>query len=69
MDLWEFSRFEADRALRNIDHLQSGLSHLKGPTADYLAERHRLEARFYTFLAGQLEPLVTPEMQEKYLNS
>jgi hypothetical protein len=68
MDLWEFARFEADRALRNIDHLQAGLSHIKGQTADYLTGRHRLEARFYAFLAGQLEPLITPKMQEAYLD-
>lgn len=61
VDLWDFARFEADRAMRNIDHLQSGLSHLKGSTADYLADRHKLEARFYTFLAGQLETVVPPE--------
>ena len=66
VDLWEFSRFEADRAMRNIDHLTSGLSHLKGPTADYLVGRHMLEARFYSFLADQLEPLLTPEMIDAY---
>lgn len=64
VDLWEFASFEADRALRNIDHLQAGLSHLKGQTADYLTGRHRLAARFYTFLAGQLEPLIMPKMQD-----
>jgi hypothetical protein len=67
VDLWEFSKFEADRAARNIDHLQSGLSHLKGPTADYLSSGHKLETRFYSFLAGQLEPLITPAMQDDYL--
>lgn len=65
-DLWEFSNFEADRAHRNIDHLFSGGSHLRGPTAEYLAERHKLDARFYTFLARQLEPMITPEMVEEY---
>ena len=57
-DLWDFARFEADRAMRNIDHLQSGLSHLKGPTAAYLTGRHRLEARFYRFVAGQVETMI-----------
>ena len=57
-DLWEFARFEADRALRNIDHLNAGLSHLKGPTADYLVSRHKLEARFFTCLAAQLETVI-----------
>lgn len=65
-DLWEFSKFEADRAQRNIDHLFSGGSHLKGPTAEYLADRHKLEARFYTFMAGQLEPMITPDMLAKH---
>ena len=63
-DLWDFARFEADRAMCNIDHLQSGLSHLKGPTAAYLIERHRLEARFYSFVAGQVEKMIPPEKIE-----
>jgi hypothetical protein len=67
VDLWEFAKFEADRAQRNIDHLRSGISHLKGPTADYLAVGHQLEARFYTLLAGQLEPLISTEMIDRYL--
>jgi hypothetical protein len=66
VDLWEFASFEADRAMRNIDHLTSGLSHLQGPTADYLVGRHKLEARFYSFLADQLEPMLTPEMIDAY---
>ncbi len=66
VDLWEFSRFEADRALRNIDHLQSGWSHLKGETAAYMTRDHRLEARFYTWLANHLEPGITPELRDKY---
>jgi hypothetical protein len=61
VELWEFARFEADRAYRNIDHLTSGLSHLKGPTADYLAGGHKLEARFYSFLADQLEHIIPEE--------
>lgn len=61
VQLWEFARFEADRAHRNIDHLTSGLSHIKGPAADYLAGGHKLEARFYNFLAGQLETIIPPE--------
>jgi hypothetical protein len=61
-DLWDFTRFEADRAMRNIDHLQSGWSHLKGPTAEYLTERHRLEARFYTFMARQMEAMMNGEL-------
>ncbi len=66
LDLWEFSRFEADRALRNVDHLLSGWSHLKGETADYLGGQLRQEARFYSFLAQQLEPRITPELRDKY---
>jgi hypothetical protein len=61
VELWEFARFEADRAHRNIDHLVSGLSHLKGPTAAYLAGGHQLEARFYSFLADQLEHIIPEE--------
>lgn len=61
VDLWSFTRFEADRAMRNIDHLQSGQSHLKGPTAEYLIDRHRLEAKFYSFVAGQMEPMIPSE--------
>ncbi len=65
-DLWEFSKFEADRAHRNIDHLTSGLSHLKGPTAEYLSGRHKLDARFYTILANKIEPMITPDMYERH---
>jgi hypothetical protein len=62
VELWEFAAFEADRAHRNIDHLTGGLSHLKGATASYLVKGHRLEARFYTFLVGQLETIIPPEV-------
>lgn len=68
VDLWEFAHFEADRAHRNLDHLFGGSSHLKGPTAKYLAKQHKLSARFFSFLAGQLDPLITPEMREAYMN-
>ena len=64
VDLCDFARYEADRALRNIDQLQFGLSHLKGPTTEYLVDRHRLEARFYSFLAGQLETMIPSEKIE-----
>lgn len=64
-ELWAFARFEADRAQRNIDHLTSGLSHLKGPTADYLTGGHKLEARFYNFLADQLEQIVPEDSLAK----
>lgn len=66
VDLHEFSRFEVDRLSRHIDHLAQSLSHLKGPTADYIIGKHRVEARFYHHLASQLEPLITPEMQDDY---
>lgn len=61
LELWAFARFEADRAHRNIDHLTAGLSHLRGETAVYLVDRHRLAARFYSHLAGQLEAMLPPE--------
>lgn len=69
VDLYEFSRFEADRVGRNIDHLKQGLSHLKGPTADYLTGKHRQEVRFYNHLAACLEPMITPEMQDDFNRS
>ena len=63
IDAW---RDEQEWPLARTDwqkwHLHSGGSHLKGPTADYLTERHKLAARFYTFVAHQLEPLLTEEM-------
>lgn len=66
VELWRFARFEADRAQRNIDHLAvpgnpvrpAGGMETGSPTADYLSAGHKLEARFYTFLAGQIETLV-----------
>jgi hypothetical protein len=67
VDLYEFSRFEADRVERNIDHLNQGLSHLKGPTAGYLTSKHRIKQRFYNHLAGSLEPMITAEMQDEYM--
>jgi hypothetical protein len=59
-ELWAFARFEADRAHRNIDHLQMPGNGIGPPTSDYLAGKHRLEARFYTFLAEQLETIMPP---------
>ena len=67
VDLYEFSRFEADRVERNIDHLSRGLSHLKGPTAGYLIGKHRVKQRFYNHLAASLEPMVTDEMRDDYM--
>lgn len=66
VELWRFARFEADRAQRNIDHLAvpgnpvrpAGSQETGSPTADYLTAGHKLEARFYTFLAGQIEIMV-----------
>lgn len=66
VELWRFARFEADRAQRNIDHLAApgnpvrpaGGKETGSPTADYLSVGHKLEARFYTFLAGQIETMV-----------
>jgi len=66
VDLYEFSRFETDRLARQTDHLAQDLSHVKGPTADYIIGKHRVEARFYHHLASQLEPLITTEMQDDY---
>ncbi|MFN8459283.1 MAG: hypothetical protein U0401_32300 [Anaerolineae bacterium] len=66
VDLHEFARFEVDRLSRHIDQLAQNLSHIKGPTADYIIGKHQVEARFYHCLASQLEPLITPEMQDDY---
>ena len=68
VDLYEFSQYEADRAQRSIDHLLSGWSHLKGPTAEYLTEQHRLNGRFYSFIAAQLEPHITVAMKDAALH-
>lgn len=68
VDLYEFSQYEAERAQRSIDHLLSGWSHLKGPTAEYLTEQHRLNGRFYRFIAAQLEPHITVEMKDAAFN-
>jgi hypothetical protein len=67
VELWEFLRFEADRALRNVDHLQTPGSGIGGAAADYLAHNHKLEARFYTHLANQIEAIFPAEnIQAKY---
>ncbi len=66
VELWRFARFEADRAHRNIDHLAApgnptrpvGSQAADSPTADYLTAGHKLEARFYTLLAGEIEARV-----------
>lgn len=66
MELWRFAGFEADRALRNIDYLATpgnsvrpiGGRETDSPTADYLSAGHKLDARFYTYLANQLETSV-----------
>jgi hypothetical protein len=66
VELWRFARFEANRAQRNMDHLAvpgnpvrpAGGKETGSPTADYLTAGHKLEARFYTFLAGQIETMV-----------
>ena len=60
-ELWEFSRFEADRALRIIDHLTTTSTQYGGPespTTEYLIGKHRLAARFFTHLADQVEPIL-----------
>jgi hypothetical protein len=69
VDLWDFSRHEADQALRFIDHLQVGGSHLKGETATYLTDKYRLKGRFCGYLSQQLEPMITTEMIDDYERS
>ncbi len=69
VDLWDFSRHEADQAVRFIDHLQVGESHLKGATANYLTDKYKLKGQFCAHLAAQLEPMITPEMIDSYERS
>jgi hypothetical protein len=67
VELWEFSRFEADRALRNIDNLQTPGNGIGGASADYLVQNHKLEARFFTHLANQIEAIFpTENIQAEY---
>ncbi len=61
LDLWEFCRFESDRAGRNIDHLNVPGGPIQGPTAQYLANNHKLESRFFTYIATQIERIVPGE--------
>lgn len=58
IELWEFCRFEADRANRNIDHLGLPGGPIGGPAAEYLIGNHKLEARFFNHVAGQIETMV-----------
>lgn len=58
IDLWEFSRFETDRAHRNIDHLSIPGGSIQGETAEYLSGGHKLEARFFEFIANHVETMV-----------
>ncbi len=67
-ELWEFARFEADRAHRNIDHLSTPGGPFGGPaspTSQYLVENHKLMARFFSFLAGQIEPVLEQKSRKK----
>lgn len=57
-ELWAFAKFEAERAQRNIDHLQVPGGPIGPPASQYLAGKHVLEARFYTFLAEQIETML-----------
>lgn len=57
IELWEFCRFEADRASRNIDHLGVPGGPIGGPAAEYLIGNHKLEARFFNHVAGQIEAM------------
>lgn len=61
VELWEFARFEQERANRNIDHLSTPLGPIQGPSAEYLIGKHKLEARFFNHLAAHLETLVPAE--------
>lgn len=64
LELWEFSSHEAERLLRNLEHLQSGGSGVGGATSEYLTKNHQLLSRFYNHLAGQIEPLLPRDEME-----
>jgi hypothetical protein len=64
VDLWDFSRYEAERALRNVEYLRLPGGPISGPTSDYLIGNHKLLARFYSHLATQLETRIPPEELE-----
>jgi hypothetical protein len=66
VDLWEFCRFEADRARRNIDHLSVPGGSIGGPTAAYLIGNHKLEARFFSHIAANIEKIVPAEELDEY---
>jgi hypothetical protein len=61
VELWEFARFEQERANRNIDHLTTPLGPIQGPSAEYLIEKHKLEVRFFNHIAAHMERLVPAE--------
>ena len=54
-DLWQFLNFETDRAHRQIDHLNIPGWPVGPPASNYLIGKHKLEARFYSYLASQIE--------------
>jgi hypothetical protein len=61
IDLWEFCRFEADRARRNMDRLGVPGGSIGGPTAAYLMGNHQVEARFFSHVAAHIEKMVPAE--------
>jgi hypothetical protein len=61
IDLWEFARFEIDRANRNIDHFNVPGGPIGGETAEYLVGKHKLEVRFFNLVATQIERMVPAE--------
>jgi hypothetical protein len=65
VELQKFCEYESDRARRNIDGLRMPLGGIGGPTAGYLTRNHKLIARFFNYLANQIEPMVGEESQEE----
>ncbi len=65
-ELWAFLKYETERAVRNVDYLSGPLSPIEAPTSDYLVKKQKLEARFYNFLAEQIETMVPVEKLFEY---
>ena len=65
-ELWAFLKYETERAVRNIDYLNGPESPIKNPTSDYLVGKQKLEARFYNFLAEQIETMAPVEELFEY---
>ncbi len=57
-DLWAFAHYEAERAQRRIDNLNTPGGPIGPPTRAYLIKKHKLEAQFHSALAAGIEQMV-----------